>query len=61
MSVRACPFCGLSTGVPHETQAVCIAALHTEIALTRDMVNRVKDPSREPLAHTDEPRVDRPV
>jgi hypothetical protein len=47
MRVTACPFCGVPTDVPHETQALCIAALHGEIALMRAMVRRVKDPQRE--------------
>ena len=34
--------------VPHETQELCIAALHDEIALMRAMVRRVKDPERDP-------------
>src|SRR4051794_34856654 len=46
MRVTACPFCGVPTDVPHETQQLCIAALHGEIALMRAMVRRVKDPQR---------------
>jgi hypothetical protein len=46
MRVTACPFCGITTAVPHETQELCIAALHGEIALMRAMVDRVKDPQR---------------
>ena len=47
MRVTACPFCGVPTVVPHETQELCISALHGEIALMRAMVRRVKDPQRE--------------
>jgi hypothetical protein len=46
MKVTACPFCGVGTDVPHEKQELCIAALHVEIARMRDLVRRVKDPSR---------------
>lgn len=30
------------TGLPHESQEACIAALQVEIARTREMVERVK-------------------
>ena len=30
-----CPFCGVATDVPHETQEGCIQALHAEIARMR--------------------------
>lgn len=30
-----CPFCGVETEVPHETQEGCIDALHAEIARMR--------------------------
>lgn len=32
MHATSCPFCGIVTEVPHETQEGCIAALHEEIA-----------------------------
>ena len=38
----SCPFCGAVTGLPHESQEACIAALQHEIARTREMVERVK-------------------
>ena len=38
----SCPFCGASTGLPHESQEACIAALQEEIAHTRRIVERVK-------------------
>ena len=66
--MTACPFCGVPTDVPHETQALCIAALHGEIALMRAMVRRVKDPQRgrdsfprEPSEPSDEPHVPDPA
>ena len=38
-----CPFCGLATELPHETQAACIEALHEEISQVREIVERLKD------------------
>ena len=38
-----CPFCGLATESPHETQAACIEALQTEITRVREIVDRIKD------------------
>ena len=38
---RACPFCGLATDVPHETQAGCISALHEEIDRVRGVLANV--------------------
>jgi hypothetical protein len=61
MRVTACPFCGVPTDVPHETQELCIAALHGEIALMRAMVRRVKAPQRESEESTQEPQVPDPA
>ena len=36
--LRSCPFCGVATEVPHETQVGCIAALHSEIGRMRDIL-----------------------
>jgi hypothetical protein len=33
-----CPFCGLASEVPHETQAACIEALQAEISRVREIV-----------------------
>jgi hypothetical protein len=41
---RACPFCGVVTDVPHETQEGCIAALQAEIARMRGILQHVKGP-----------------
>lgn len=49
----SCPFCGVATDVPHETQEGCIAALHAEIARMREILESVKDPW---LLPTDEDR-----
>jgi coproporphyrinogen III oxidase-like Fe-S oxidoreductase len=48
-----CPFCGLATAVPHETQAGCIAALHAEIAQMRELLSHVKDPLARPRPNED--------
>jgi hypothetical protein len=36
-----CPFCGLVTETPHETQEGCIRALHAEIARMREVLRHV--------------------
>lgn len=46
-SPDACPFCGLVTDVPHETQQGCIDALHAEIARVRELLDSAMLP--EPL------------
>jgi hypothetical protein len=51
--VTGCPFCGASTGLPHESQEACIAALQEEIAQTRKIVQRVK--STPEVAPADDP------
>lgn len=43
-SVKPCPFCGVMTSVPHETQEGCIEALNKEIARVREILELVKDP-----------------
>lgn len=37
-----CPFCGVMTDVPHETQEGCIEALQAEIARMRALLSYVK-------------------
>jgi hypothetical protein len=39
---RACPFCGVVTDVPHETQAGCIEALQVEIARMRGILDHLR-------------------
>jgi hypothetical protein len=39
MSAIACPFCGVVTDVPHETQEGCIEALQTEIVRVREILD----------------------
>lgn len=38
----ACPFCGVVTDVPHETQEGCIEALHVEIARMRTILGHLR-------------------
>lgn len=38
----ACPFCGVVTDVPHETQEGCIEALHAEIARMRTILGHLR-------------------
>ena len=45
MTVTSCPFCGVGTDLPHETQGACIAALHAEIARMRQVVDRLNVPA----------------
>jgi hypothetical protein len=36
-----CPFCGVATETPHETQEGCIEALHAEIARMKGILGQV--------------------
>jgi hypothetical protein len=45
MKPIACPFCGVLTEVPHDTQEGCIHALHAEIAHVREVLEAVRQPS----------------
>jgi hypothetical protein len=36
-----CPFCGVATDTPHETQEGCISALNAEIARMRAILEHV--------------------
>lgn len=42
MAGTPCPFCGLLTGVPHETQQGCIDALTQEIARVRELLESIQ-------------------
>ena len=42
LGVRFCPFCGVSTVVPHETQQGCIDALQVEIARMRGILDHLR-------------------
>ncbi len=58
-SARACPFCGVISEAPHETQEACIAALHTEIGRMRGILAALRpagvrrlaeEPAEQPAA-----------
>lgn len=58
MKAILCPFCGMATDVPHESQQGCIAALNAEIARTRQILENVTEPLRAPLiAEDEEPQI----
>ncbi len=44
MKAVICPFCGVVTEAPHETQQLCIEALQCEIARTRRVLESVSEP-----------------
>jgi hypothetical protein len=50
LPVKVCPFCGMATDVPHESQEGCIEALQAEIARVRGVLQYVKGPGLEPPA-----------
>ena len=57
-----CPFCGVVTEVPHETQAGCIEALNAEIARMRGVLEQVRSaavPAPAPLEEDEEAEDDR--
>ena len=55
MKFVICPFCGMATDAPHNTQARCIEALQTEIARTRHVLQSVTEPLRPPLIAEEDP------
>jgi hypothetical protein len=48
--VMSCPFCGTGTDLPHEKQEACIAALHSEISLVRQAVERLNSAAFAPAS-----------
>lgn len=44
MKAVICPFCGIVSDAPHETQQACIEALQTEIERTRKILENVTEP-----------------
>jgi hypothetical protein len=52
-----CPFCGVVTDVPHETQGACIDALHAEIGRVRSLLQHTELSSvpRAPVASQEDP------
>jgi hypothetical protein len=47
-----CPFCGVHTDVPHDTEERCIEALNAEITRMRTLLQSVRgaDPQGPPAA-----------
>jgi uncharacterized protein (DUF1499 family) len=43
MKVVICPFCGVVSDTPHETQQACISALQSEIEQTRKVLENVTE------------------
>ena len=54
-SFRACPFCGVATDVPHETQEGCIEALQAEIAWMRQILECAKLPGERQADEQSDP------
>ena len=44
MKPLICPFCGVVSEAPHETQQACIDALQAEIDRTRRILDRITEP-----------------
>ncbi|HVL67761.1 MAG TPA: hypothetical protein VM364_10895 [Vicinamibacterales bacterium] len=58
MNTVICPFCGMASDLPHETQEACIDALQAEIARTRQILDTVTEPLPAPaIARDDESQV----
>jgi hypothetical protein len=59
-----CPFCGVVTDVPHETQGACIEALNAEIGRVRSLLHRtvsIPAPPTRPPSSEDPDFVRRPA
>lgn len=54
MKAVTCPFCGVVSDVPHETQETCIDALQAEIARTRHVLETMTEPLRPPRIAAEE-------
>ena len=54
MKALVCPFCGIVSDQPHETQTACIEALQAEITRTRQVLERVTEPLRPPKISIEE-------
>ena len=52
---KCCPFCGVVSDGPHETQKGCIEALHGEIARMRELLDQVRSPWVPASAPEDRP------
>lgn len=58
MATTACPFCGVASDVPHETQEGCIEALHDEIARMRRILVQATPPQPPPQLEADQPKAE---
>ena len=54
MKAVVCPFCGIASDVPHETQEGCIQALQAEITRTRQVLESITEPLRPPKITVEE-------
>ena len=54
MKAVVCPFCGIASDVPHETEEGCIRALQAEIARTRQVLESITEPLRPPKITVEE-------
>ena len=53
-----CPFCGVASPAPHETQEQCIEALQAEIARVRDVLSHVQSAAVPSPQDNDDPSDD---
>jgi len=58
MTPTTCPFCGLATDVPHNTQEGCIEALQAEIARIRHVLEHVTPAEPRPPVPPEEAETD---
>ena len=49
-SAMNCPFCGVETEVPHDTQQACIQALQAEIVRVRSLLDHSRPLEKGPPA-----------
>jgi hypothetical protein len=54
MTPVVCPFCGMTSDIPHDTQGACIEALRAEVARTRQVLEHVTEPLRAPVISADD-------
>jgi hypothetical protein len=55
-----CPFCGVETDAPHESQEACICALTVEVERMRTLVQQLKSPAEPSPATKAQDSVPRP-
>jgi pyruvate/2-oxoglutarate/acetoin dehydrogenase E1 component len=54
MPFTVCPFCGVASEIPHDTQESCISALRAEIARAQSLLTRAAPPANaEPPRNQD--------